>query len=515
MKERAIESRFGFVGGVNYSATQDGIANNELMLCTNARVNVGGDVQRRRGIRKQNGGSLLGSASVPQVVGLAHWHGPTGTGFEYMAIANSRFYTSPDLEMWTERATLTASGSSFPSFFAEMVAGASTIIYFTSSLRLYSWNGTSVVDLTSTASAPPATVLGVYNSRLFTNDVNSPQEVHWSALGDGGDWTVGGLSGAGSAVLELSEGDSITALMPLGASLLIATSKGVARFTGTADDIQLLTDTQGVTADIGPMVISRLYPGQGGFQRCEQTVLMFTERGPYLVTEGGLVSIAEKLLTSEPDVKWLPRSRPFVGYDPDRNEVWFVFRAESEGDAAPDPNYGSTAMVWNTVRRCFSGPMTLPAEVCTLAVLPHPDNRRPTLYGGFADRLVRVLADGGESRDGTGDDYTHTIRFAPFIFDAAGPQNIKALRHVYLQVQRASLTTVPVVKVYPDGAAAVTATLVSSTGAVNTPANLRYDVNVQGRRFVVEVSGAYADGADGDNPQIIGAVVEGSVMDRW
>lgn len=517
MKDRATESRFDFAGGVNYSPTGDGLRQNELLLCTNARINVGGDVQRRSGTRKMNTGSLLGSALTPMVVGLAHWYGAAGTGFEYMAVANAKFYTSPDLATWTEKAVLSAPTGYNPSFFVEMASGANTIIYFTAGLRLWSWDGTNVVDLTTTVGAPPANVVAVFGDRLFCNNTSDPQTLYWSALGNGGDFAEAGLSGGGFATLPVSEGDSITALVVLGSSLLIATRETIARFTGTADDIQILTDTEGVSADIGPMTVSRSYPGQGGFQRVEQAIYMMTERGPYLVNEGGIMSMAAKLQTTRTDVKWLPRSRPFVGHNVARNEVWFVYRAEVDGDVSGSGgfNYGSTAMVWNTMMKTFSGPYDLPAEVSTLAVLPHPTTRRPTLYGGFGDRLVRVMDDADQSRDAAGEDYTHTIQFAPFIFDSAGPHNTKKIRHIYVQLQRESATTVPVVKIYPDNGTAETAVLVRDDGVVNAPANLRYDVDSEGKRFVVEISGAYANGADGDNPRIIGVVVDGSVMNRW
>jgi hypothetical protein len=139
----------------------------------------------------------------------------------------------------------------------------------------------------------------------------------------------------------------------------------------------------------------------------------------------------------------------------------------------------------------------------------------PTIIAGCADGFVRLLDDISKGRDDGVTDYTHTIQFPPFIFDNAGPHNTKSLRSVFLQVEREDANTLPIVKVYPDNGAAVTAVLVANTTIVGAPTNLRYDLVAQGKRFVLEVSGNFATGTSGDDLKVIGTIVDGSVMERW
>ncbi len=502
------DSRFDFRAGVNYSATQDGVAPNELVLCTNARVNPGGDVQRRAATSKL--GDIAAALPATPINGLFSWKEPL-VGLRYLATANGSLYESSDLITWSSVGSLSFATAE-PAHFVEMISGNTTIVYLAHGGILWSWNGTTLTDLSVVGSTPEATILAVYGNRLFANDTSEPRTLYWSALGNGSDFTVSGLSGGGSVQLELTEGDQISAFAVLGSSLLIASNKTIARFTGTADDIQILQDTEGVSTDLGPMSVSG-FNGQGAFRRVEQAVFMLTNRGPYLVTEGGIVALTSKLQTSDTSIKWESNRTAYIGYNEDRNEVWFIY--ENINDTATTGGYGRTVLVFSLITKTFSGPFTLPAFVSAVATLPSPQTGRKLLYAGCTDDFIRLVDDPSQSQDDAATDYTHTIRFAPFIFDSAGPQTTKKIRHIFLQLQRKDTDTVPTVKIYPDNNAGETAVLVSDSGIINAPTNLRYDVDSEGKRFVVEVSGSYSASADGDNPQIIGCIVQGNDMGRY
>jgi hypothetical protein len=173
----------------------------------------------------------------------------------------------------------------------------------------------------------------------------------------------------------------------------------------------------------------------------------------------------------------------------------------------------TSAFIFNHRRQCWSGPFQFPVGITSACQADIAGV--PTILGGCADGFVRLLDDPTRARDDGATDYTHTIQLPPFIFPEGGPHNTKSLRSVFLQLQRQNTTTLPVVKVYADNGSPETLTLVTNPSVVNAPSNLRYDSNSQGKRFVLEVSGSFIVGTSGDDMKLIGAIVDGSVMDRW
>jgi hypothetical protein len=516
-KERAQEARYNFSGGVNYSASQDTLATNELLLCRNARVNGDGSVERRTGIDKQHAAAFTagGAPSNANVVGITQWVPVSGTP-QLVAIAGAKlWYSNNDGVTWTSVAPGAGNlSTTVMADFQPMVIGSAPLLFIASGSDLFTWDGTAALtkrDLVN--SIPNCSIIRLLGNRMFYNSTDDPGFLYWSKLGDGTIATVGGKSDGGFAAVNADSDEPLIALEVLGSSLLIATRHGISRFTGTADDIQILTDTEGVTNTIGPVynTVSGLIKAHpGSFRACGQAVMMWTDRGPYIVTEAGVVPIGDKINTEgggSTEVTWRDQSVPaYVVYHRQRMETWFIFRSMADTAA-------KSAFIFNHRRQCWSGPFQFPVGITSVCEADIAGV--PTILGGCDDGFVRLLDDPTRARDDGTTDYVHTIQWPPFIFDNAGPHNTKSLRSVFLQLQRQNTATLPTVKVYADNGAAVTATLVTNPTTVNAPSNMRYDLAIQGKRFVVEVSGSFVVGTSGDDMQVMGVIVDGNVMERW
>jgi hypothetical protein len=303
MKERAQEARFNFAGGVNYAASQDTLATNELLLCRNARVSADGSVERRTGIDKQHTVALTagGAPSNNNVLGIQQWVPLTGSR-QLVAIAGAKlWYSNDDGVNWTSVTPGAGNlSTTVMADFQPMVIGSTPMLFIASGSDLFTWDGTSIVKRDLVNNIPNCSIVRLFGNRLFTNSTDAPGWLFWSKLGDGTDFRTGGNSDGGSAAVNADSDEPIIALEVLGSSLLIATRSGVARFTGTGDDIRILTDTEGVASNLGPVyneVSGFVKAHPGSFQLCGQTVMMWTDRGPYLVTEAGVVPLGDKIDT--------------------------------------------------------------------------------------------------------------------------------------------------------------------------------------------------------------------------
>lgn len=497
-------------GGVNFSATPDTVDAHELLASTNVRVEPSGAASRRAGVSKTHTVALGGA-----VRGLTSWQPAAGLT-QYVAIANGKLnYSNDDCVTWT--AVNVPSGALsllHLADFATMTVSGTAYLIIASAGDVFSWDNASLVRHDGTTSLPDASVVRVYNDRLWANNLVAGAGdgiLYASKLDSGFVFTIGGLSDGLAASLSAATKEPIIGMETLGTALLIATSTGVKRLTGTSDDIDIDTDSAGVTDDLGPIGDS-----SGGamnahpltFKRVDQVVMMWTDRGPYAVTEAGVTALTEKLQLQGQgggNVQWKTTAPAYIAHNTRRNEVWFIY--SSTTDSATN---AKTALIWNYAMQAWMGPFTFGCVVTSCCTGP-----AGTVLAGCSDGFVRNLDDITASRDDGADNYTHTFVLAPFTLNA-GPITTKALRSVFVEMERSDPGNVPTVQVSADGAVPVTGILVNQAGAATTPTHLRFDIPaLQGKRFFVSISGTFATALSGDNWKILGVICDGSVMDRW
>ena len=340
-----------------------------------------------------------------------------------------------------------------PTFFAPFrafTAGSPLVLYIASGGHLFSWTGTDVpsnglVQLDPTNSAPTATNIISYHTRLFAMTASSltpgttPKTIYWSKLGDATDFTTGDKTKGGSAVTDFLTGQQLTALEVIGSSLLMTTADSVMRFTGHAsDDIVIAQDTEGVTAEVGPV-------GPQAIKRFENVAAMFTDRGPYAVTETYAEPSGEQL---NPDWRALDNanlSKTIVEYNRGRKELLF---------AVPGINDGGTpkTIFCQSVRlQAWQGPWTYPFTISCMAKYFDSTNS-PNVLAGSTDGFVRLMDIGTLDDvlfDGTsGTNITLTVEFPVFHFGMPGIK--KAMRWMILQADLPTIST-PSVNIAFDG----------------------------------------------------------------
>jgi hypothetical protein len=409
-----------------------------LLQCANARVEKFGGIMRRIGSRKltvtpllSNGGGFSNEALA--ITGLKQWDAPV-IGKQIVAISQgSMFHALAPYTSWTENTTFNSPAPDFATF-RDASAGAPLRLYIAAA-GLWKWTGSALTQVVGSVGGDPlpnlVRALGV---RLFINDALNPKSLWWSAIGQGDVYTgVGGLSGPGSALVDVLTGDNIIALETLGGALFIGTNESIAKFTGTSDDIQISQDTEGVSTEIGPSNISA---SPAAWARVEQFIILHSERGVFVATQGGVLGIGDKV--EHPNATSLHMSTtivdpnsglqltPVVGHNRRRTEVWFAY-------APTGTTRRTNVLVYNYRTQCWYGPFVYPFGITCFGVYEGTDGIEQIMCG-CDDAHVRLLDEltAGGLDDGT-TDYDAVVEFAPFGIEN-GPYTTKALDHVFIQV---------------------------------------------------------------------------------
>lgn len=439
MKPPITESRLDFSGGLNVSAPVDSLNTNELRETTNCRVEPHGGLIRRLGSKKLNATAMTAANGATAITGVYQWQGSDGRQEIVALNRESLWHAHSPYETFVAKATTADLNSNFwPgdfTLFRDSSSGVGSVeqLYFTHCGMIHRWDGGNYAQVTGTNSAPSASSVRAFGNRIFANTVftNPKSQLNWSKLGNGSDFTIGGISDGGFALVGT---DDLVALETIGSSLLLGTPNNVSRFTGIGADIQILTDTFGVSADVGPLAL-------GAFLRADQFGVFVSDRGPYVVTEGGTIFIGEKILTSSPSViTMLPDLTPLIGHNRRRKEVWFAYVPLDSGE----PVSRTSVLIYNYHMQCWYGRFQYPFSITSLG--RYQDSQGVEgIMAGCSDGFIRILDDvSAGSLDDDGRDYNATVQFAPFGLES-GPYNLKALEHVFLQTIGAAQHTVSII----------------------------------------------------------------------
>jgi hypothetical protein len=428
------EDRKDFGGGLNVSANPDALNANELLVCTNARVEPYGGIMRRPGSVILN--SSINTDLFYGITGLKQW----GNGEIVVINADNggQFYhlSSP----YTAAATLVATpgggifaGHADFATFRDASPGAPLVLFIaTGGGNVFKWTGSALTRLDGTNGVPQAQLVKAFGPRLFYNDLQNPKTLFWSKIGVGDDCRTGADTDGGSALTDTLSGDAICGLEPVASSLMICTNDSIARFTGTADDIQILQDSQGVSTEIGPSNEAAL--GKA-YLKVEQVMFLHSDRGVYIATEGGTLPIGSKI--TSPDQTALRMSNladrggfpvlPILGHNFRRSEIFVAYVPLGASFT------GRThCLVYNYLRQCWYGPFIYPFSITTFATYEASDGVE-SIMCGCLDGCIRLLDDPAATAFDDGvTDFDADVEFAPFGLSA--PQVQKSLQHVYLQV---------------------------------------------------------------------------------
>lgn len=498
-KPLVFDNRHDFRGGRNTNTSPDLLMPTELRDTTNARLDVLGAVVKRTGSRRLHAAAL---AAAP-ILGVTQWDGPSG--IQTVAICNGSLFfrnqSAGDFAAFTQvtPGTLfsTTSKTHFMTFRASS-SGAPLVLYLASGGNLYSWDGTATLTLlTPTNGAPAANLVAQYHTRGFATNINFPKTIFWSRVGDATFWNTGTQVDGGSAMVDVLTGDKILAIEQVVGSLLIFTKEAIVRFTGySSNDIQISTDTAGVSADVGVV-------GENAALRVEQACAILSDRGAYIATEAGAQSIGVDI---EPDFLAADRTNlpnSVVGHHRHRREIWYAVPGANDGGV------NKTVFVYNYRLQNWCGPFVYPFDIRSMWRYVDANNNE-WFMAGCGDGFVRHLDTGGLDdvlSNGTGgSSYTMTNEYSPYFFGMPGV--IKSPRRLFIEADLGVSSSI-VVKISADGGAFTTVATVTPIGTGVQSYRVDMPSTLQGKRLRLQLQDSSSD-----IPIINGLIFEAFNMQR-
>lgn len=406
-RPRSTIPRFDWRGGVNTSYSEDVLDANELRRVKNGRV-LQADIEKRTGTQRIHDAAIGG---VQPVMGLHQWDAPAGK--QVVAIAGGNFHHK--LFAATDfTAVASALSTTKKARFKTFRSGA-VIKLVIANGELRTWDG--AVLTAAIAGAPAATDFALYKNRGFA--IEGTKTLHFSKINDPTLWGVANLGG--SADVETYDSEALAGIIVVGSSLLLFKEDSIARFTGVdTDDIQIDTETEGVSAEVGLIALHTLV-------RVDEVAFFLSDRGPYIATEAGIQAKGLKV-QKEFDFankeKW---ADAVAVHNRFRREVELSIPAGAE-------TTNLTTWVWNYRTDSWSGPFIRAGSgLCTAARYERSDGTESAIYGGY-DGFVRELdapaAIGAKDdvlRNGTGGTNIELDAELPVIL-GDDPRVVKSLR---------------------------------------------------------------------------------------
>lgn len=437
------DRRYDFRGGRVTSVSTDLLNANELADATNVtlmRMNsaIVGGFTKRGGTRRVHA-AALGAPSV--ILSAIQWDAPAGKQIVVTATDGKLYYRNAaagDYGAFTAVTPPTLFNTGLNQAmvpFRGVASGAPLYLYIGDHDVLYRWDGTALTQLTAAGGAlDNANLLAAYHTRMFAHQAALLKHAIWSQIGNAENFTSSGLpADGGEAMVDVLNGEAITAYEVIGSSLLIASADSVSRFTGYSnDDIRISTDTEGLSADIGAA-------GALTLRRFETAAAMLSVKGPYAVTESGIVPIGVKVAPDFRGALTNIRSAIVAYYRPMRT-IWFAVSGPA------DAGLNKTIYAYNVDLQTWYGPFTYPYAITYMTQYQRADGTETILAGctdGFLrDMDIGVLDD--VHSDGTGGSaITMTAEVAPHFFDN-GPDTAKSLKRLTLDANPAGSSGVTV-----------------------------------------------------------------------
>lgn len=491
------DDRFDFRQGRNSAVSPDLLNPSELADATNVRIDTSyGGFTKRTGTRRLHAAAI---GTPGPVTGLVQWDWSGGKQLVAIASGNLHHKTSA-LGAFTQVVPATLFSTTLLQTFAPFratTAGAALNLYIAGT-GFYRWTGAALTLLAPAGLPTDAILIASAQTRMFVRSLAQPKNLYWSKTGDAETYLASGLpTDGGTAMVNVLNGESINALEVIGQSLLIGAEDSVSRFTGSsADNIQIASDTLGLSTEIGPV-------GAQALKKFETAAALLGANGPHVASEAGVVPIGVKV---EPDfLSVLPAflSSAVVGYHRGRRELWFAVPGVN------DSNLNKTVYVYSTRLQAWMGPWTYPFGITSFARYEDA-NGAENLVAGGSDGFVRLMDNVGDYRDDVLSDnsggvgVTMTCEPAPHFFDT-GARLIKTVSGMDLDADL-PVGSGLLVKHSADGGAE---TSESGFGASVGLGSYRIDMYEQGKRIRIR----FVD-ASSMAPVIYGYSLEAYDMNR-
>lgn len=371
------DDRYDFRQGLNTAVSPDLLNPSELVNLLNTRItSTYGGVAKRTGTLRLHA-TAIGSGNP--ITGLAQWDN-NGTR-QIVAFSNTDLFhkTSALGDFTTVAASFSTTVGQTLVPFRSLSSGASLFLYIgDASLGLNRWSGSALVDVGGSSPAN-ADIIAAHATRMFARDANFKKTLYWSKVGDAETYTASGLpTDGGTAPVQVLSGEEINSLEIIGSSLLIGTQDSISRFTGSSSsNIQLSTDTQGISTEVGPV-------GLRALKRFETAAALLSERGPHVVTESGIVPIGLKVEPSFLEITPVDLPNAVVGYHRGRKELWFALPGTN------DSHLNKTVYVYSTRLQSWMGPWIYPFGITVFARYEDSDGNE-NLMAGCSDGFVRLM----------------------------------------------------------------------------------------------------------------------------
>ncbi len=396
------------IRGLNLAADSNHLAPDELREAKNVRLSEAGGATGRLGTRRIHAAAL--PASVQNGFGWIQ----SGSASE-LVVSNGTLYTATFGTPTTFTPQSGALSNTGAPMFAPFRDAGANVVYIGDGGPLNKWNGTTLT--VNIASTPNVRLLAVYNERLFGASGND-DTLHFSALGDGD--TLGNAgAGGGAAAVRVFGQRRITALLPLGGSLLLLHERGISRFTGLSlDDINISAGTQGYSVDVGTTAPRSLVS-------VDLAAMVATERGIYWLTEGNAELVSQKITPVFRSLASTDLANVTAVHCRSFNEVWFFIP-------------GAGVYVYNYLAREWSGPWPdgFLSPALTAIWETQNSNGTPIVLAGDSSGWVRwcdvpsLYRDNALSDGSGGTTYKSVTKFHRMT--CGDPANEKSLRWGYL-----------------------------------------------------------------------------------
>ena len=455
-----IFSQFPWIGGLNTSSDPSTVAPNELTRADNLVFGERGSRKKREGINNNWDDQAPGATPV---IGLIdYWTGNTGRVQNRIAVNNAGeiySYSSAGVRS-SNLFGGTAWGSSVTNASFEMINNWLIIAVDGTNniMKKYTGSG-SVADLGGTP--PEASICRLHQGRLFTNDKENVDRLHYSPVSDPETW--GGAGDSGAIDIGTGDGDpvGITAIFPtFKGDLFVAKRTKLYRVSGSDPETWVVSL---VSNGIGCVSHNSIVPAD------QDDIFFVSEKGVHTLASTDTYGDFESTFISAPiqedfNDNWTASRRSYVKgvyYSPLNSVMFAVSNSDISGST-----YNNCLYLYNIILKSWYRWTGVSCE--SIALFRDSDVVRP--YLGRLDGKI-AQTETGNNYDTTPRSFTATISIAsPGVFTAVA-HGLAAGDAIKLSTTGALPTGLRAGRVYYVGTAPTsdTFTLLTSLGdPVNT-----------------------------------------------